>query len=372
VRREQKEEKLRVDEWARAHASAATVIQSKARQRTAHGTAHRQRSEKAHLRAQARRETKEAEAKAQEKLKAHKHAAILIQSKARQRMAHREVGVQKAATELARAKAASDAVVKRQLMAVREAEAEATRAEAARALEAREKERVAAAEAAKAAIEEQLQEQIRDEQLAHEMAATEIQTGVIRFLARKHHVRKHAAAAAASMAAALVAAAATVTAAAMAAAVLYIVKCDPADDEMAGAATAMQATVRSRQAKAELTRRMAVQMVTANAVTKLQAIVRRKRDRLQLLLALYQEGGCLPLPGTIYGTSGWYECFSEQLEQGGSKAQAGHSLFFKCDINEEGKWTTTAGPFPKIAYAQFIGQEARMGVAAGTWESSRI
>ena len=85
-------------------------------------------------------------------------------------------------------------------------------------------------------------------------------------------------------------------------------------------------------------------------MTRLQATVRRHRDRRRLLLALYDEGASLPLPGTKLGAPGWYECYSAE--------EGGRSLYFRCEVDAvNGGWSTTAGPFGLEAYRAFVRRE---------------
>ena len=70
------------------------------------------------------------------------------------------------------------------------------------------------------------------------------------------------------------------------------------------------------------------------AAIQLQAVVRGRRARADVVREIQQHGTLLAMPGTVQGQSGWYQMVHQ-----------GQDLVIKFVIDAEGQWQKKDGPF---------------------------
>jgi S1-C subfamily serine protease/Ca2+-binding EF-hand superfamily protein len=93
----------------------------------------------------------------------------------------------------------------------------------------------------------------------------------------------------------------------------------------------------SRAADAKSAEKNAALMQHVRIITRIQAMVRARIQRVQEVRAMgEQTGSALALPGTIHGTSGYYEMWNKKAKK---------TMVAKVAIDTQGEWAITGGPW---------------------------
>jgi hypothetical protein len=108
----------------------------------------------------------------------------------------------------------------------------------------------------------------------------------------------------------------------------------------------------AKQAAAERQRQAPLRSLQFDSVVRIQARIRARLDRVRQIKAMAgQLSSCLALPGTVHGSSGYYETWVDHQNA---------TMVAKARVSAEtGEWTIEGGPWSRLAWVNGMRDECR-------------